>query len=68
MEVRASKGGFMTKQEEIRDGIARYVAERDPTDAPWEQLNQYQQLMALSTASDILNYLHSQGVEKLIGD
>lgn len=63
----------MTKQEVIREGIARiahtngriwpkiYKTE-DPHNCKWEELSEYHQEIYKGGADDILHYLHSQGV------
>ena len=49
----------------LREKIARKVAERQPDDAPWEELNQYKQMTALATASEILTLIKEDGYMRL---
>ncbi len=50
----------MTKQEEIREGIAKGLAHCDIIE--WEELTNENKQHYLSEADRIRNYLHSQGV------
>ena len=51
----------MTKQEEIREGIARELARQDD-ELIWEHLKPEIQAVFFLEANQILSYLHSQGV------
>ena len=66
----------MTKQEIIREGVARKIHTQggiwpkihgtsDPCNCSWDELSDYFREIYLESASSLLDYLRSQGMDKM---